>query len=186
MANTFGRHRRSASCPATPRSRRTASARGAAAYTFGRRCRSASPPATPRSPARSLRGTQRLNTFGRRHRSVSCPATPRGSLATSARGAATPHLAVRRLLLGISLVTKKILRNFCAGRGGQYLRPSSSGRSGTSSFRPPSVARYLAGDKEVPAWPPRGARRPIPSAVTIKVQRHLILPPALRRQASRR
>ena len=74
-------------------------------------------------------------------------------------------------------------RSLCVGRGGEYLRPSPSGRSGTSSSRPPSVARHFAGDEEVPTWPPRGARRSIPSAIAITAQRHVILPPTNRQQA---
>ena len=67
--------------------------------------------------------------------------------------------------------SKKISRHgFYVGRGGHYLRPSPSGRSGTSSCRPPSVARHVAGDEEVPAPLLCGIRRPILSVVAVARQ----------------
>ena len=102
------------------------------------------------------------------------------------RGAAAPHPATVCPSLGIFSVTKKSLRNLCVGRGGQYVRPPSSGRIGTSACRLPSVARHPAGDEEVPARPLCGARLPIPSADAIRAQQHIIEPPTVRRQAYRR
>ena len=62
---------------------------------------------------------------------------------------------------------------------------SSSGQSGTSLFRPPSIDGHLAGDDKVRARLLCGAWQSIPSAVAIKVKRQLIVPPAVRHQASR-
>ena len=123
-----------------------------------------------------------------RQRSPRAPSA-QGSVANTlchrCRGTVVPHLAVCRPSLGISLVTKKSLHNFCAGRGGQYLQPSPLGQGGTSSCRPPSIARHHVGHEEVPAQLTRGLRRPIPSAIAVRVCLHLIFHSSVRRSASR-